>query len=252
MLYSAFDCRVPILTCRSGETGRRAGLKIPWGSPPVWVRFPPPAPAFAPLRLATLLGELRLGKPVHTRRLSRRSCGRRAAIRTTAKADRSRSPPACHSPRGATAGQASPHAKAVPPKLWEESRHPDHSEGGPLSLPSGLPLSSGSYGWASQSTREGCLAEAVGGEPPSGPQRRRTALAPLQLAAFFGELGLSSQSPLERRAVPAQSSDTFTVVRSARGLWRSGRRNAQCDEAGNTRHPVKVPVVSTHDRSLVM
>src|SRR6185503_4311438 len=30
--------------CRSGETGRRAGLKIPWGSPPVWVRFPPPAP----------------------------------------------------------------------------------------------------------------------------------------------------------------------------------------------------------------
>ena len=165
MLYSPFDCRAPILTCRSGETGRRAGLKIPWGSPPVWVRFPPPAPAFAPLRLATLLGELRLGKPVHTRRLSRRSCGRRAAIRTTAKADRSRSPPACHSPRGATAGQASPHAKAVPPKLWEESRHPDHSEGGPLSLPSGLPLSSGSYGWASQSTREGCPAEAVGGQP---------------------------------------------------------------------------------------
>jgi hypothetical protein len=29
---------------RSGETGRRAGLKIPWGSLPVWVRFPPPAP----------------------------------------------------------------------------------------------------------------------------------------------------------------------------------------------------------------
>ena len=29
---------------RSGETGRRAGLKIPWGSPPVRVRFPPPAP----------------------------------------------------------------------------------------------------------------------------------------------------------------------------------------------------------------
>jgi hypothetical protein len=34
-------------------------------------------------------------------------------------------------------------------------------------------------------------------------------------------------------------------------LWRTGRRNAQCDEACNTRHPVKVPVVSTHDRSLV-
>src|SRR5262249_13999513 len=31
---------------RSGETGRRAGLKIPWGLPPVRVRFPPPAPYF--------------------------------------------------------------------------------------------------------------------------------------------------------------------------------------------------------------
>src|SRR5262245_49058664 len=30
--------------CRSGETGRRAGLKIPFGSPRVWVRPPPPAP----------------------------------------------------------------------------------------------------------------------------------------------------------------------------------------------------------------
>src|SRR4051794_29623367 len=30
---------------RSGETGRRAGLKIRWGLPPVRVRFPPPAPA---------------------------------------------------------------------------------------------------------------------------------------------------------------------------------------------------------------
>ena len=30
---------------RSGETGRRAGLKIPWGSLPVRVRFPPPAPS---------------------------------------------------------------------------------------------------------------------------------------------------------------------------------------------------------------
>ena len=29
---------------RSGETGRRAGLKIPWGLRPVRVRFPPPAP----------------------------------------------------------------------------------------------------------------------------------------------------------------------------------------------------------------
>ncbi len=29
---------------RSGETGRRAGFKIPWGSLPVWVRVPPPAP----------------------------------------------------------------------------------------------------------------------------------------------------------------------------------------------------------------
>ena len=32
------------ITGRSGETGRRAGFKIPWGSLPVWVRVPPPAP----------------------------------------------------------------------------------------------------------------------------------------------------------------------------------------------------------------
>ena len=31
---------------RSGETGRRAGLKIPWGSLPVSVRFRPPAPNY--------------------------------------------------------------------------------------------------------------------------------------------------------------------------------------------------------------
>ena len=30
--------------CRSGETGRRAGLKIPFGSHRVGVRLPPPAP----------------------------------------------------------------------------------------------------------------------------------------------------------------------------------------------------------------
>src|SRR5918994_951771 len=37
--------RRPLLTlCRSGETGRRAGLKIRWALPPVWVRPPPPAP----------------------------------------------------------------------------------------------------------------------------------------------------------------------------------------------------------------
>lgn len=30
--------------CRSGGTGRRAGLKIQWGVTLVWVRFPSPAP----------------------------------------------------------------------------------------------------------------------------------------------------------------------------------------------------------------
>jgi hypothetical protein len=35
-------------------------LKIPWGSAPVWVRFPPPAPAFAQPRLAPPSVELRL------------------------------------------------------------------------------------------------------------------------------------------------------------------------------------------------
>ena len=36
-------------------------LKIPWGSAPVWVRFPPPAPAFAQPRLAPPSVERRLG-----------------------------------------------------------------------------------------------------------------------------------------------------------------------------------------------
>ena len=51
MLYSGFDCLALTQPCRSGEIGRRAGLKIPWGLPPVWVRFPPPAPldSVAPL-----------------------------------------------------------------------------------------------------------------------------------------------------------------------------------------------------------
>jgi hypothetical protein len=39
----ALYCRFSSACRRSGETGRRAGLKIPWGSPPVRVRFPPPA-----------------------------------------------------------------------------------------------------------------------------------------------------------------------------------------------------------------
>src|SRR5262249_33118728 len=48
---------------RSGETGRRAGLKIPWGSPPVWVRFPPPAPRF--LKICTDSHLLRRAEPSH-------------------------------------------------------------------------------------------------------------------------------------------------------------------------------------------
>ena len=34
------------LLCRSGETGRRTGLKIPRGFHPMSVRFRPPAPIF--------------------------------------------------------------------------------------------------------------------------------------------------------------------------------------------------------------
>src|SRR3990172_2072692 len=47
-LYNA----LPLVFCRSGETGRRARLKILWGLPPVWVRFPPPAPASKPREAA--------------------------------------------------------------------------------------------------------------------------------------------------------------------------------------------------------
>ena len=53
-----------------------------------------------------------------------------------------------------------PQAKAVPPTLWEDSCHPDRSEGGRLGKPA---------------SGEGCPADAVGGQLPSGPQRRRTA-----------------------------------------------------------------------------
>ena len=35
--------RLVLLPRRSGGTGRRAGLKIRWGSRPVWVRLPPSA-----------------------------------------------------------------------------------------------------------------------------------------------------------------------------------------------------------------
>ncbi len=47
--------------CRSGETGRRAGLKIPFGSHRVRVRPPPPAPTLASTRLAPA----RSRPPVH-------------------------------------------------------------------------------------------------------------------------------------------------------------------------------------------
>ena len=54
---------------RSGETGRRAGFKIPWGSLPVWVRVPPPAPhsSTAP---AVLIGESRPLERTHQSEVS--------------------------------------------------------------------------------------------------------------------------------------------------------------------------------------
>src|SRR5204863_2264256 len=51
-VYSVWTSRSATLS-RSGETGRRAGLKIPWGLHPVRVRFPPPAPAYLRLRRRT-------------------------------------------------------------------------------------------------------------------------------------------------------------------------------------------------------
>jgi hypothetical protein len=52
-------------TCRSGETGRRAGLKIPFPSLGVWVQFPPPAPfdSANPFDTASLMAShIRLGQ----------------------------------------------------------------------------------------------------------------------------------------------------------------------------------------------
>src|SRR5438093_812631 len=55
-----FEVRLPnrsgllLVARRSGGTGRRAGLKIRWGSRPVWVRLPPSA-----LRAALVIRGLR-------------------------------------------------------------------------------------------------------------------------------------------------------------------------------------------------
>ena len=59
-----------------------------------------------------------------------------------------RSPPACRSPRGATAGQASLRAKAAPPKQREDDCWPERCEGGRL-----LPFEFTYERWASQSAR---------------------------------------------------------------------------------------------------
>ena len=55
------------------------GLKIPWGSPPVWVRFPPPAPTFAQPPSV----ELRLGNRNRAPR-----CTGQQPIRGTSRAHR--------------------------------------------------------------------------------------------------------------------------------------------------------------------
>ena len=64
-LYSRFGPHLLFRQRRSGETGRRAGLKIPWGSPPVRVRFPPPAPAVARLLTLRALAGKPLRSPAH-------------------------------------------------------------------------------------------------------------------------------------------------------------------------------------------
>src|SRR5215472_13542751 len=62
-IYCGFDLQVcPSHPCRSGETGRRAGLKIPWGLLPVRVRFPPPAPRF--LRIHAPIVDVELILPI--------------------------------------------------------------------------------------------------------------------------------------------------------------------------------------------
>ena len=171
--------------CRSprGASAGQASLRAK-AAPPKLQRSEggPMLPAFAPLRPAALLGELRPGKPAFGRRLPRRSCnaakagqccqpslpsglplssgsfGRAsqpsgegcpaeaATQRRRANAASLRSPPACRSPRGASAGQASLRAKAAPPKLRR-------TEGGPV-----LPDDFTRHACASQRSGEDCPA----------------------------------------------------------------------------------------------
>src|SRR5262245_53780039 len=66
--YIACPCILSVRG-RSGETGRRAGLKIRWGSLPVWVRFPPPAPSFSSTDRDTLELRRALKRPTRRTRL---------------------------------------------------------------------------------------------------------------------------------------------------------------------------------------
>ena len=105
------------------------GTRSPVGFPPVWVRFPPPAPAFAPLQLAALFGELRLASQPQVRRLSRRSNGRKGSSRTVAKADH----------RALTFRPATFLGELpVPPKPREAYARPDRGEGGRLGKPAAV------------------------------------------------------------------------------------------------------------------
>src|SRR5262245_29273109 len=80
---------------RSGETGRRAGLKIRWGLPPVRVRFPPPAlnhraissVTQAPRRVGFLhrieIGYCGRGMSSFARQYRRPRANRKEAVRTS-------------------------------------------------------------------------------------------------------------------------------------------------------------------------
>ena len=88
------------------------------------VRIPVGTPAFAPLRLAALLGELRLGKPAFGRRLPRRSC------------DAAKAGQFCQTTSHAPPGQASLRAKAAPLKQVEDGVEPKSCESGAVRRPS--------------------------------------------------------------------------------------------------------------------
>ena len=164
------------------------------------VRIPLSPPAFARLRLATFLGELRLGKPATPAKadlplafgLPPSSASFGWASQPHQRRRTSRSPSACHLPRRASAGQAS-------------------------------------------HTSEGCLAESTRGKLPTGALRRRTSrstsacLLPRRASAGQARYRRrrTTDPPLQPPAIPSPTCLQSTRPEPCRGA-HGGLPDGEC------------------------